>query len=157
MDCSPPGSSVHGVLQARILEWVAVSFSRGSSQPRNRSQISCIAGRRFNLCATREALLQNVEIVLRTSRWDEGLDDGKPSHTRGLSGRTFHMEKKQEADPEGRKFTVCKYHKRESVVEQRDKRIAGDKFRQTVGGQMGVLWFYGETLTFLLRLLMGNC
>ena len=35
MDCSPPGSSVHGILQARILEWVAISFSRGSSQPRD--------------------------------------------------------------------------------------------------------------------------
>ena len=35
MDCSPPGSSVHGVFQARILEWVAISFSRGSSQPRS--------------------------------------------------------------------------------------------------------------------------
>ena len=35
MDCSPPGSSVHGIVQARILEWVAVSFSRGSSQPRD--------------------------------------------------------------------------------------------------------------------------
>ena len=45
MDCSPPGSSVHGILQARILEWVAISFSRGSSQPRNRTQVSSIAGR----------------------------------------------------------------------------------------------------------------
>ena len=55
VDCSPPSSSVHGILQARILEWVAVSFSRGSSQPRDRTQVSNIAGRRFNLCTTREA------------------------------------------------------------------------------------------------------
>ena len=55
MDCSPPGSSVHGILQARILEWVAISFSRGSSQPRDRTQVFRIAGRRFNLWATREA------------------------------------------------------------------------------------------------------
>ena len=47
MDCSPPGSSVHGILQARILEWVAISFSRGSSQPRNQTQVSCIAGKFF--------------------------------------------------------------------------------------------------------------
>ena len=52
MDCSPPGSSVHGVFQARILEWVAISFSRGSSQPRNRTQVSRIAGRCFHLWAT---------------------------------------------------------------------------------------------------------
>ena len=45
-DCSPPGSSVHGILQARILEWVAISFSRGSSQPRDQVYISCI-GRWF--------------------------------------------------------------------------------------------------------------
>ena len=49
MDCSPSGSSVHRILQARILEWVAISFSRGSSRPRDRTQVSYIAGRRFNL------------------------------------------------------------------------------------------------------------
>ena len=42
MDCSPPGSSVHRILQARILEWVAIFFSRGSFQPRNQTHISCI-------------------------------------------------------------------------------------------------------------------
>ena len=47
MDCSPPDSSVHGILQERILEWVAISSSRGSSQPRDQSQVSCIAGRFF--------------------------------------------------------------------------------------------------------------
>ena len=49
-DCSPPGSSVHRILQARILEWVVVPFSRGSS--RSRDQISCIAGRFFTIWAT---------------------------------------------------------------------------------------------------------
>ena len=42
MDCSPPGSSVHGILQARILEWVTISFFRGSSQPRDGTCIFCI-------------------------------------------------------------------------------------------------------------------
>ena len=41
MDCSLPGSSVHGVFQARVLEWVAISFSQGSSQPRDQTQVSC--------------------------------------------------------------------------------------------------------------------
>ena len=45
MDCSPLGSSVHGILQARILEWVAISSSRGSSRPRDGTRVSCI-GRR---------------------------------------------------------------------------------------------------------------
>ena len=49
IDCSPLGSSVHGVFQARILEWVAISFSRGSSWPRDQTQVSCIAGRLFVL------------------------------------------------------------------------------------------------------------
>ena len=52
MDCSPPSFSIHGTLQARILEWVAISFSRGSSRPRDRTQVSHVAGRRFNLCTT---------------------------------------------------------------------------------------------------------
>ena len=47
--CNPPGFSVHGILQARILEWVTISFSRGSSRPRDRTSVSCIGGRRFNL------------------------------------------------------------------------------------------------------------
>ena len=49
VNCSPPGSSVHGILQARILEWVAISFSREPSRPRVQTQVSRIAGRRFNL------------------------------------------------------------------------------------------------------------
>ena len=49
MDCSPPGSFVHGIFQARILEWVAISFSRGSSQPRDRTWVSQTAGRYFTV------------------------------------------------------------------------------------------------------------
>ena len=56
LDCSPPGSSVHGILQARILEWVVIHFSRGSSQPReDQTWVSHIAGRFFTIWATREA------------------------------------------------------------------------------------------------------
>ena len=47
MDCSPSGSSIHGILQARILDWVAISFLRGSSQPRDQIHVSCLAGRFF--------------------------------------------------------------------------------------------------------------
>ena len=56
LDCSPPGSSVLGILQARILEWVAIPFTRGSSQPRDWAWVSCIAGRLFTIWATREEL-----------------------------------------------------------------------------------------------------
>ena len=54
MDCSLPGSFVHGIVQARILEWVAIPSSRGSSQPRDRTWVSCIAGRFFTIGATKE-------------------------------------------------------------------------------------------------------
>ena len=57
MDCSIPGSSIHGIFQARVLEWVAISFSRGSSRPRNWTQVSLIVGRCFTVWATREVQL----------------------------------------------------------------------------------------------------
>ena len=58
MDCSQPGSSVHGIFQARILEWVAISFSRESSQPRDQIHISCAS------CIGRQILCQ-----LRKPQW----------------------------------------------------------------------------------------
>ena len=65
VDGSPPRSSVYGIFQARVLEWVAISFSRESSRLRDRIQVSHIAGRRFNLWATREAhsVLRNTAKV----------------------------------------------------------------------------------------------
>ena len=55
VDCSPPSSSVRGILQARILEWVSIPFSRGSSRPRDWIWVSQITGRFFTIWATREA------------------------------------------------------------------------------------------------------
>ena len=60
MDYSSPGSSTHGIFQARILEWVAVSFSRGYSTPRNWTQAPRIAGRFFTIWATRESQPSNI-------------------------------------------------------------------------------------------------
>ena len=57
MDCSPPGFSVLWILQAKVLEWVAMPSSRGSSQPRDRTQVSCIAGGFFTISPIREALM----------------------------------------------------------------------------------------------------
>ena len=65
--CDPMDYTVHGILQARILEWVAVPFFRGSSQPRNRTQVSCTAGRFFTDWAMREALFffnVSIQIIL---------------------------------------------------------------------------------------------
>ena len=60
MDYRPPGSSVHGISQARILEWDAISFSRESSRPRDQTQVSCIVGGRFTLWATRKAQIRHI-------------------------------------------------------------------------------------------------
>ena len=57
LGCSLPGSSIHRISQARTLDWVAISFSRGSSQPREWTWVSCTAGRFFTIWATREAWL----------------------------------------------------------------------------------------------------
>ena len=57
----PPGSSVHGILQARILEWVAIPFSRGSSRPRDQTWVSCIAGRFFTI-STNPCFLAALQI-----------------------------------------------------------------------------------------------
>ena len=68
MDCSPPGSSVHRLLQASILEWVAIPFSRGPYRPRERTWVSCIAGRFFTDQAMREFPNLGRE-------WDRGRED----------------------------------------------------------------------------------
>ena len=65
MDCSLPGSSAHGILQAKILQWVAIPFSRVSSQPRDRTQVSHIAGGFFTIWATGEAMFSiHIDIIL---------------------------------------------------------------------------------------------
>ena len=61
MDCSPPDYSVHGIFQARILEWVAISSSRGSFQPRDGTRVSCIAGGFFIISATKQAPMAAIK------------------------------------------------------------------------------------------------
>ena len=67
MDCTPPGSSIHGIFQARILEWVAISFSRRSSQPRNWTRVSHIVSRHFTIWATRKVPNTKSTPLLATS------------------------------------------------------------------------------------------
>ena len=63
MDCSPPGSSVHVILQARILEWTAIPLTKGSSQPTDGTQVSCISGRFFTVCFTIWATQELLPVV----------------------------------------------------------------------------------------------
>ena len=65
MDCSLPGSSAHGIFQARILEWVAISFSRGSSQPRDWTQVSRIVSR----CFYRLSHQGSPSLLLHLCKW----------------------------------------------------------------------------------------
>ena len=72
MDCSLPGSSIHWSFQARVLEWVAIAFSRGSSPPMDRTWVLHIIGRRFIIWATREALYWRVtwiKVNISFLRW----------------------------------------------------------------------------------------
>ena len=68
MDCSLSGSSVHGILQARMLEWVSIPFSRRSSQPRDQTQVSCIAAKFFTVWATRESP-QRILKIIKCKKW----------------------------------------------------------------------------------------
>ena len=83
MDCSPPGSPVHEIFQARILEWVAISFARGSSQPRDQTRVSCTAGRFFTDWDTREDIIHFM-----ANRWGKNGNSerlyflGLPNHCR---------------------------------------------------------------------------
>ena len=65
--CSLPGSSVHGILQARIMEWVAIPFSRRYSWPRDQTWVSCIEGRLFTVLATRKAQFMYVCVCFKES------------------------------------------------------------------------------------------
>ena len=79
MECGSPGSSVHGILQARMLEWVAIPFSRRSYRPRDRTWVSCITGRFFTVWTTREAhdlmhciLMDQILWQIRKGTWRSG-------------------------------------------------------------------------------------
>ena len=73
LDCSPPGSSGHGMVQARILEWIAIPFARGSSQSRDWTQVTCIAGRFFTIWATYYTLSD----LKLSSRWEHADRSGE--------------------------------------------------------------------------------
>ena len=81
VNCSLPGSSVHGVLQARILEWVAISISRGSSWPRDRTRVSHIAGR--HQVANSNFCFSFIHSVFIKLDWDrrQGEDTGSEEHS----------------------------------------------------------------------------
>ena len=70
MGCSPPGSSLHMIFQAKILDWVAIPFSREYSQPRNWIWVSCTAGKLFTVWATKEAQIYLCTNIVCLDYWD---------------------------------------------------------------------------------------
>ena len=88
MNCSPPGSSVHGIFQARTLEWFAMLFCRGSSPPRDQTRVYRVAGRFFTIWTTREAL--RTSFFWNTQGKHEMARDHRVWHLRALdSSPTF--------------------------------------------------------------------
>ena len=80
MDCSPPGSSVHGILQARMLGWVAISFSKGTLQPRDQTQVSHIASGFLTVWATKKPwILERVAYPYSRCLPDPGIKPGSPA------------------------------------------------------------------------------
>ena len=119
-DCGPPGSSVHGILQARILKWVAMSSSRGSSQLRDRTQVSRIAGWFFTICmgtnrVSRESHQQkhrkdltNVQAPMQTYfskkiRWKERNNKGRKEGREGIELGKHRWERYSERKYNARK------------------------------------------------------
>ena len=92
MDYSLPGSSAHGILQARILDWVAIPFSRGSSQPRDRTQVSSIEGRFFTIWSTKSlGIRRTLEYEVK---WTLGsITTNKASGSDGLPVELFQILK----------------------------------------------------------------
>ena len=86
MDCSPPSSSVHGILQARTLQWAAIPFSKGSSWPRGWTRASCTAGRFFTIWAIREAQNPEIEFHINTFKRKVKNQERKESHDAGTTG-----------------------------------------------------------------------
>ena len=104
MDCRPPGPSLNGIFQARILEWVDIFFSWGSSWPWDRTLVSCIAGGFFSNWATKVALLFTLwclkivkelpSAALRSPAWIWSLIHISPCCTHVIAGSIIHSTSK---------------------------------------------------------------
>ena len=137
MNCSLPGSSILGILQARILEWVAISFSRGTFQPRDRTQVSHIVGRYFNLWATRV-----ITCAMGTYKgWEEwALGHQRNSWILGLRGRII-FEKAEEGGLSRRECSMKKRRKKSRVFVE-----------ATIKGEAPSLVFFLRSLSWPYRI-----
>ena len=97
MDCSPPDSSAMGILQAKILGWVAMSSSRASSQTRDRTQVSCIAGRFFTVWSTTKVHLVKAVVFSSSHVWMWELDHKEAWVLKNWCFWTVELEKTLES------------------------------------------------------------
>ena len=107
MDCSLLCSSVHGIFQARELEWVAISFSRGFSSPRDRTQVSRTVGRHFTIWATRDSKNKNISLSCFFGR-EYGKDTGVGCHS--LLQELFPTQGLNLGLPHYRQMVYCLSH-----------------------------------------------
>ena len=114
MDCSPPGHSVHRIFQARILEWVAISFSRGSSRLRDWTWVFCTAGRFFTNWATME--LDN--------KFKKGFKNSP--HQKNVFEKNIVLY-----------FLPIRFTKIKSLITSVDRGVRTQTFLYTVGGKAG--------------------
>ena len=127
--CDPmnwaPDSFIHGILQARMLEWVAITFSRGSSQPRDRTLVSCITSRFFTVRATREAndthkggsvikkkiCLTMQEMWVRSLGQENPLEGEMATYSYILAGKSHRLKSLAGYSPCGHKESDTTEHK----------------------------------------------
>ena len=148
MDSSPPGSSIHGILQARILEWVAIPFSRGSSWPRDRTWVSCIAGWFLTIWATKRRLNTKELMLLNCGAGEDSWDskDVKPVNPKGNQPWLFIGRTDAEAEapmlwpPDAKSWLIWK------------DPDAGKDWRQKRKGQQRMRWLYGITNSMNMNL-----
>ena len=117
VDCSPPGSSIHRILQARILKWVAISFSGESSGRRDRTQVSRTAGRGFNLWATRADseshypkawLPRCFTCIISNSKSLKNFPWKTPANkTKGVFRITFSLHLRTSVSIKGAWYSIC--------------------------------------------------
>ena len=129
-DCSPPGSSVHGILQARILEWVAILVFRGSFWPEDRTWVSCIAGRFFTIWVTREALdyLGGSQI-----QWQVLLI---------YKRRRFNTDRREGYMITEQRLQWCDHKSREANSHQKLEEVRHRFFPRDLELGVGLLWFH---------------
>ena len=85
MDCSPPGSSLYGIFQAKTLKWVAISSSKGPSRPRNRTRVSFISASLIAQLVKNPPAMQETQV--RSLGWEDPLEKGKATHASLLAWR----------------------------------------------------------------------